>query len=243
MPNSQNVIRKCKNIRDQIFNPKQKPSAILKREVLRLVSHESTIVDIGCGRKAEFLHSLSSYVKTAYGIDLEIHKTIVDGNMQIMHGDAEAIPLDDHSVDVITLIDVVEHLRNPTRVFLECERVLKPGGSLVLMTPNKFYPPILVGRALPHRIRKWANLRITGTHSEETYPSYYKANSAGKLFNIGSSVGLRVVSVEYLSDHPAYFMFSTFFYRCASAIELHVLKREAFRWFRQRILCHFIKPK
>ncbi len=242
MSNKVSTIRKCKNIRDRIYDRERKPGAIFKKEVLKLTSHESTIVDIGCGREASFLRSLSSCVKKTYGIDLEISETIIDGNMLIMHGDAEAIPLRDHSVDVITLINVVEHLHDPKRVFLECKRILKPGGSLVLITPCKLHPPILLGRVFPHHIRQWANLIITGTRSEDTFPTYYKANSAGALRRLGSSAGLSVARVRYLSNHPQYFMFSTFFYRCAVAIERHVLQKETFRWFRQEIFCHFINP-
>lgn len=242
MGNRVSTIRKCKNIRDQIYDREQLPGTIFKREVLELISPESTIADIGCGREASFLRSLSSCVKKAYGVDLEISETIIDGNMQIMYGDAEAIPLRDHSVDVIILVNLVEHLRNPKRVFLECKRILKPGGSLVLTTPCKFHPPILFGRAIPHRIRQWANLIITGTKKEDTFPAYYKANSAGDLCRLGSSAGLSVVSSRYLSNHPQYFMFSTFFYRCAVSVERHVLQQEAFRWFRQQIFCHFINP-
>lgn len=238
MSNKVSTIRKCKNIRDRIYDREQRPGAIFKRELLKLVSPESTIVDIGCGREASFLRSVSSCVKEAYGIDLEISETIIDGNMQIMYGDAEAIPLRDHSVDVITLINVAEHLHDPKRVFLECKRILKPSGSLILMTPNKFCHTVLFGRAFPHRIRQWANLVITGTPRKDTFPAYYKANSAGALRRLGSLAGLSVVSIRYLSYHPGHFMFSTFLYRCAVAVERHVLQREAFRWFRQGIFCH-----
>lgn len=242
MSKKERTIRKCKNIRDRIYDPRQKPGAILRREVVRLLSPKSTIIDIGCGRKAEFLRSLSSSVKKAYGIDLEIRETIIDGNMQIMYGDAEAIPLDDRTIDVITLIDVVEHFLNPKQVFLECRRILKPGGSLILLTSCKFHPPIFLGRAVPHFVRQWANLIITGTKEEDTFPAYYKANSEGALRRLGSLAGLNVVNVRYLSNHPQYFMFSTFFYRSAVAVERHLLQRETFRFFRQEILCHFSHP-
>ncbi|MDZ4727648.1 MAG: class I SAM-dependent methyltransferase [Leptospira sp.] len=41
-----------------------------------------------------------------------------------------------NSFDVITLIEVIEHLENPNLVFPELERILKPGGLLVLQTAN-----------------------------------------------------------------------------------------------------------
>jgi len=40
------------------------------------------------------------------------------------------------SFDVITLIEVIEHLENPKLVFQELTRILKPGGLLLLQTAN-----------------------------------------------------------------------------------------------------------
>ena len=237
------TIRRCKNIRDRIFDREQLSNAIFKRAVLESISSETCILDLGCGHRASFLRSLSPFVRKAYGVDLEISESIIDDNIHIMQGDAEAIPLDDSSVDIITMINVVEHLRDPKKVFLECRRILRPGGSFFLMTPNKFYPPIFIGRALPHFIRQWANSIITSTRSEDTFRSYYKANSAKALVHICSLAGLSVDSIKYLSNHPEYFMFSTLVYRFAVAIELYVIKHEMFRWFRQRIFCHSIKPE
>ena len=128
MGNQVSTIRKCKNIRDRIYDRNQLPGSIFKREVLKLLSPESTIIDIGCGRKAEFVHWVAPYVRKAYGIDLEISEPIIYDNVHIMRGDAEEIPFPTHSVDVVTMVDVVEHLRNPKRVFLECKRVLRLGG-------------------------------------------------------------------------------------------------------------------
>ena len=175
-------------------------------------------------------------------IDIEIPETITDGNIQMMYGDAESIPLPDHSVDVITMYDVAEHLRNPKRVFLECKRILKPGGSLLFVTPCKFYLPILLSRALPHSIRQRLNWVTTKTDSERTFPVYYKANSGGVLRKLASSTGLSLVSIRYLSYHPEYLMFSTLIYRCGVAFERCLLRRKAFRWFRHQILCILRNP-
>jgi len=242
MSNKQSTIRKCKNIRDRVYDREQLPRAVFKREVLKLISPESIIADIGCGHKATVLRQLSSYARKGYGIDLEISETFIDGNIQIMHGNAEALPLQDHSVDVITMGNVVEHLPDPKRVLMECKRVLRPGGSLILITPRKFYPPILFGRAFPQFIRKRVNFIITGTKHEDTFPAYYRANSAGALRRLGASTGLSVESIRYLSQHPQYLMFSTIIYRCAVAIERHIFQIKTFQRLRPIIFCHFKSP-
>ncbi|TGL99684.1 class I SAM-dependent methyltransferase [Leptospira jelokensis] len=40
------------------------------------------------------------------------------------------------SFDVITLVEVIEHIENPNRFFKELTRILKPGGLLLLQTAN-----------------------------------------------------------------------------------------------------------
>lgn len=50
-------------------------------------------------------------------------------------GDAHELPLKDESFDAILFKNVLEHIRNPTKVMSEIERVLKPGGYLYIKLP------------------------------------------------------------------------------------------------------------
>lgn len=234
-------VRTCKNIRKQIYDPSLFPHAIYEKEIFKLLSSEVTMIDIGCGREAKYLRMFASKVKKAYGLDLEISETIVDGNLEIMQGNAKAIPLQDDSVDVVTMCDVVEHLQYPEQVFSECKRVLKKGGSLIILTPNKFYPPIFFGLALPHFIRKWANSIITSTKEENTFPAYYKSNTAREFYRLGNLIGLNIVSIRFLAFHPQYYMFSVFIYRIMVVFERFFLNKEIFACFRHSIFCHYVK--
>jgi 2-polyprenyl-3-methyl-5-hydroxy-6-metoxy-1,4-benzoquinol methylase len=45
----------------------------------------------------------------------------------------------DASIDCITMLDVIEHLEGAAAAIKEINRVLKPGGILVLSTPNPFF--------------------------------------------------------------------------------------------------------
>jgi len=48
----------------------------------------------------------------------------------------EGLPFPDESFDCAVCIEAIEHLRDRYAFLAECARVLKPGGSLVLTTPN-----------------------------------------------------------------------------------------------------------
>lgn len=49
----------------------------------------------------------------------------------------EPLPFPDHAFDCVTYLDVIEHHAfSPKRVLLEIHRVLKPGGCLIITTPN-----------------------------------------------------------------------------------------------------------
>lgn len=51
-------------------------------------------------------------------------------------GSAENIPLEDESVDLIISFETIEHIRHPVAFLDECLRVLAPGGTVIISTPN-----------------------------------------------------------------------------------------------------------
>ena len=58
-------------------------------------------------------------------------------NIEFTVGDVAAIPFGDASFDVVTCMEVIEHVEDPERVLDELQRVLKPDGLLLLSTPNR----------------------------------------------------------------------------------------------------------
>jgi SAM-dependent methyltransferase len=50
----------------------------------------------------------------------------------------EPLPFDDASFDVVVAGELLEHLRDPSRLVSEARRVLRPGGSFVASVPNAY---------------------------------------------------------------------------------------------------------
>jgi ubiquinone/menaquinone biosynthesis C-methylase UbiE len=98
-------------------------------------SGENRVLDIGCGAGNMF-HHLSRYGPVT-GVDnnpkpLEVAR---ERGYEVREGEAEALPFDDQSFDVVALLDTVEHCDDDMAVLQECYRVCAPGGYLVVTVP------------------------------------------------------------------------------------------------------------
>lgn len=58
-------------------------------------------------------------------------------NLRFEQGDARAIPLGHRSVDVVVSFETLEHLAEQEQFLLELRRVLRPGGVLIISTPDR----------------------------------------------------------------------------------------------------------
>ncbi|MFB6101568.1 MAG: methyltransferase domain-containing protein [Haloplanus sp.] len=68
-----------------------------------------------------------------------------DRGSAAVQGDAGRLPLRDAVVDAVVVLDALHHLPAPEAALAEAERVLRPGGVLVI---REFDPETLRGRAL-----------------------------------------------------------------------------------------------
>ena len=197
---------------------------------------ESVILDIGCGRSARMLRSLAPRFGLAIGIDPEAQQ-YREGNMIIMSGSAYELPLRTQSVDIVVTVNVVEHLEHPKRAFDECNRVLRPNGHMLVITPNRLFPPLWVGQILPHRARQKI-LRLLFNRREETvFPAYYRANTSRRLVDLLRESGFEVIGTEHLSHIPVYFRFSWLSYYVWALFDRHCLQRESLSGFRHYLIC------
>jgi SAM-dependent methyltransferase len=99
--------------------------------LLRLIDRDlgqvSSVADVGCGgRELELGARARSISYRGFDID--------DGNFEF-----DPLPADDSTFDLVVALALVEHLHNPDNFIREALRVLRPGGVLVVSTPNWHY--------------------------------------------------------------------------------------------------------
>src|SRR3972149_3997734 len=95
------------------------------------------LLDIGCG-VGKFIELMSDLGWKAEGLDADpvvVHNCRGRG-LSVREGTLEKQGYPDNYFDAITLKHVIEHVYDPVRLLKECHRILKPGGKLVLLTPN-----------------------------------------------------------------------------------------------------------
>lgn len=112
--------------------------ASLVEEICRQVKdRRPRILDVGCGTGANLL-MLSEY-GDAEGVDISEDALAFcreRGLNKVKHGAAEELPYEDCAFDLVTALDVVEHIDDDVASLREMRRVLRPDGRVLLFVPT-----------------------------------------------------------------------------------------------------------
>jgi ubiquinone/menaquinone biosynthesis C-methylase UbiE len=192
-------------IAERYPEPKDK-STLTKELVERTVAPGNKILDAGCGHRSILIDCVQA---TRIGIDSVFGD--VKNNDSIDFGicsNLECLPLKDVSVDMIVSNMVFEHLRQPDVVFAEFHRVLKKGGHLIFMTPNIFNIVTILNRIIPNRLHPSIANALTGANESDVFPTYYRANSIGRLRKLLRCNGFEECELTLYQPPPYAFVFS-----------------------------------
>jgi SAM-dependent methyltransferase len=98
------------------------------------------VLEAGCGEGygADLIADVAGHV---IGLDYDesavAHVRTRYPRVEMRHGNLAELPLDDCAVDVVVNFQVIEHLWDQGQFVAECLRVLRPGGLLLMSTPNR----------------------------------------------------------------------------------------------------------
>jgi len=117
--------------------PRELTGGGVHRIVFDLIKDESgSLLDVGAGEGAlcKLLEEGSNLKVTATEINPDQFK--VPNVECIQHDVTEKFPFPNDRFNVVVMIELLEHLKNPWMPIEESSRVLKPGGLLIVTTPN-----------------------------------------------------------------------------------------------------------
>jgi ubiquinone/menaquinone biosynthesis C-methylase UbiE len=113
-----------------------------------LAARPLELLDIGCGTGANLpmlseVAGSSGFVTALDYSPLALQFAAHEMNKQseqkrsiaLLRGDATRLPFADNHFDVVTMLDVLEHVEDDLAAVSEIHRVLKPGGAFVLSVP------------------------------------------------------------------------------------------------------------
>lgn len=109
----------------------------LASKVSSHVDHHANVLDIGAGAGAWLQRLGTVGFQNLYGIDKDPQRfQATKGQFIAADLDYQDSILPDKTFDLITSIEVIEHLENPGRLFHHASKLLSPDGYFLLTTPN-----------------------------------------------------------------------------------------------------------
>jgi len=112
-------------------------------------------------------------------VDVEFHSVNLDTGQ---------VPLPDEFADVVAAIETIEHLENPRSFARELTRLLKPGGWVVMTTPNQLSLLGKLGLLLRNEFPAFRGLN---------YPAHLTALLEIDLRRIAGECGWSDVSITF----------------------------------------------
>lgn len=95
------------------------------------------LLDVGCGR-GELWPQVAKRFASYVGADVVRYEGFPsEGSFHKIDLDAGRVSLPDGCADMVVAVETIEHLENPRAFVRELTRLVKPGGWLLLTTPNQ----------------------------------------------------------------------------------------------------------
>ena len=146
------------------------------------------LVDVGCG-----VGQLRSYVRehfTRYiGVDAVRYQDFpADAEFHLVDLDTGKASLPDACADAVAAVETIEHLENPRAFMRELVRLVKPGGLVVVTTPNQLSLLSLLTLVVKRRFSAFQDVH---------YPAHLTALLEIDLKRIAAECGLSDVQIRY----------------------------------------------
>ena len=159
-------------------------------------------LDVSC-RNGEVLSALAARGFEVRGSRFErdlppIEGMTIDNGVDLTRG----LPYSDNSFDLVVMTEVIEHLENHRAAISELARVIRPGGRLILTTPNIMRLDSRLGFALSglHKVKRRQiplDTPLENSHRYHNYPITFAL-----MYYLMRINGLRVEAIGHAKVKP-----------------------------------------
>ncbi len=207
---------------------------------VKSIPPRSRVLELGPGSGGQTSEFLARVAADLVGLDVD---EAIQTNPHLAEKhvyDGVRFPFPDQAFGAIVSDYALEHVANPGQLLLEIHRVLKPGGTFIFRTPNKWHYVSLLGRTLPDRVSVWAR-----HHAEDhrVYPRVYRCNTRKECHQLLLQAGLQVEHFAMIEKEPSYGMSSRLLFFPMMVYERLVNSSSLFGPLRANILCVARKPE
>lgn len=178
--------------------------AIYQNKLKFITASNDRVLDLGCGYGA-LLSSLSHHFKEVHGLDVEADRVKISKlrtGLPIVQADATNTPYPDKYFDLITIVDVMEHVPMGTQLLVmnEVRRILKSDGKVYLTVPNLLQihddhnDGLIFAALFPSKLRKVYVTRFGSSQYCQTWNRTYLG-----WINLFRRTGLNVYNLKFYS--------------------------------------------
>jgi SAM-dependent methyltransferase len=180
------------------------PEAWYEALVDRLVTPRTVWIDVG-GGKAVFPHT-PALSRTLADRCVKLVGVDPSDNIQqneFVHERAQCL-IEDYQAteqfDLATLRMVVEHIQTPAESAAKLAELVRPGGFVVIYTPNRWSLASVVASVTPQWFHNLAAGFLWRAKEEDVFPTVYKMNTRQRLASLMSAAGFRETGFARLAS-------------------------------------------
>lgn len=180
------------------------PEVWYESVVDRLVMPQTTWIDVGGGKaviphNTKLSQTLSDRCAKLVGVDPSDNieqNEFVDEYAKCLIEDYSSTD----KFDLATLRMVVEHIQQPEQTTAKLAELVRPGGFVVVYTPNRWSAASVVASLTP----QWFHTLVAGflwrAREEDVFPTVYEMNTRKRLRTLFSSAGFKEVDFARLDS-------------------------------------------
>lgn len=151
-----------------------------------------TIVDAGCGQ-GDLWHALAGVAGRYVGLDVVRYAGLPDQSGFEFHAcdlNAAPWPVEDGCADAAVAVETIEHVENPRALARELTRLVKPGGLVLITTPNQLSWLSKLSLVLKNQFTAFQE-------APGLYPTHISALLEMDLRHIAAECGWRDIEIRY----------------------------------------------